>query len=181
MSTQIAILMQNHKQLSKSIYVEAHLAAALRPWNGLALQTNFQFNNLQIKHNTDDSAKNETRFFCFTAPEEDNYLIDASITIKFMKEASGIGLPTFIYKIHIFKNNKWELAKTMQWQFNGVTQKPNRTSKELSSIGTLKSTDIIRLGKNEKTRFLLACKSLMVNSTEISISPPTSFIITSLR
>ncbi|MGL4348404.1 MAG: hypothetical protein ACRCSV_02975 [Chlamydiales bacterium] len=108
-------------------------------------------------------------------------LIDASISMKFMREETGIGLPTFIYRIHIFKKNKWHLAKTMQWQFNGVTQKVVRNSGDTSSIGTLKSTDIIHMEKHEKIRVLLECKSLLVNSNEIYIHPPTSFIITSLK
>ncbi|MGL4348403.1 MAG: hypothetical protein ACRCSV_02970 [Chlamydiales bacterium] len=67
MQTQTEILMRTYKKLSNSIYVEAHLATTLRPWNGLGLQTHFQFNNLKIKHNTDDLGKNENGCFSFTA------------------------------------------------------------------------------------------------------------------
>ena len=178
---QIEILLKDYKRLSKSIYIEADLPATVGPWSGLNLQTGFQFKNLKIKHNIDNLAISNAKVFNFTAPQEENYLIDASITIKFMKEASGVGLPTFIYKIQVFRENKWHNSKIMQWQYNGVTNKANKAAKPTFSLATLKSTDIIHLKKDEKIQFALDCKSLLVDSKEIYIVVPTSFVICSLN
>lgn len=69
----------------------------------------------------------------------------------------------------------------MQWQYNGVTNKANKASQPPFSLGTLKSTDIIHLKKDEKIHFALDCKSLLVDSKEIYIVVPTSFVICSLN
>lgn len=176
---QIENLQKDNRKLSKSIYVEAVLTTAIKPWT--ATQSSFEFKNLKIEHNTDDLGKSNAKSFTFTAAQEQNYLIDASITIKFGKETSGILFPTFIYKIQVFKGDKWQKSEIMQWQYNGVTQKPNKASKDISSIGTLKSTDIIHLQKDERMQFILECKSLAGNWNDISIQLPTSFLICSLN